>query len=179
VCVCAYSVETVENAGGRDKVKNDDNELGVFLMLKFVAAFAALTVLLLSVSTQVVEGDDGRIHITLLFLKADHGSGSGYLFYQDQKYALGINGTKIRRVWVTTIDLIGTASNLRSAADIIGTYTAADGEAAIVRHAKTVRLENTKGVVLELRAVNSNRWFSYLSGMTIKNLGWQPSPNSD
>ena len=32
------------------------------------------------------------------------------------------------------------------------------------------------GVVLEIRAVNLNRWFSLnLSGMTIKNLGWQPS----
>jgi hypothetical protein len=119
------------------------------LMLKFVAVFAALTVMQLSTSTRVAAGQ-GRIHIS--FLKAGYGSGSGYLFYQGQKYGLGISSPKIRRVWITSIDLIGTASNLRSAADIIGTYTAADAEAAIVRRGKTARLENTKGVVLEIRA---------------------------
>jgi hypothetical protein len=71
--------------------------------------------------------------------------------------------------------LIGTASNLRSPADIMGTYTAADA-GAIVRRAKMASLENAKGVVIEIRAVNLNRWFTLnLSGMTIKNLGWQPS----
>jgi hypothetical protein len=141
-------------------------------MLKFVAAVAALTVMLMS-ATQV-EAEEGRIHIT--FLKAGYGSGSGYLFYQGQKYGLAISSPEIRRVWVTTIDLIGTASNLRSAADIIGTYTAADAGVSIVRRAKMARLENAKGVVLEIRTVNLNRWFSLdLSGMTIKNPGWQPS----
>jgi hypothetical protein len=119
-------------------------------MLKFVAAVAVLTVMLMS-ATQV-EAEEGRIHIT--FLKAGYGSGSGYLFYQGQKYGLGVSSTKIRRIWITTIDLIGTASILRSAADVIGTYAAADAEAAIVKHAKTARLENAKGVVIEIQAVN-------------------------
>jgi hypothetical protein len=65
---------------------------------------------------------------------------------------------------------------LRSAADILGPYTAADSAAATVRRAKTVRLENDKGVVQEIRAVNLNRWSKLnLSGMTLKNAGWQPS----
>jgi len=65
---------------------------------------------------------------------------------------------------------------LRSAADIIGIYNGADPEAAIVKRAKIARLENGKGVVLEIRAVNLGRWSSLnLSGMTIKALGWQPS----
>ena len=150
------------------------NGRGPLWMLKFVAVFAALTVMPTNVSTQV-DAAEGRIHIT--FLKAGYGSGSGYLFYEGQKYGLAISSTKIRRVWITTIDLIGTAFNLRSAADIIGTYTAADAGVTIVRRAKIARLENTKGVVLEIRAVNLNPWFSLnLSGMTIKNVGWQPSP---
>ncbi len=121
--------------------------------------------------------DEGRIHLT--FFKAEYGNGSGYLFFRGQKFGLSVTGTKIRRVWITAIDLIGTASNLRSAADIIGTYTAADAEAAIVRYGKPARLDNAKGVVLEIRAVNLNRWFSLnLSGMTMKSAGWQPSPDS-
>ena len=121
-----------------------------------------------------VHADEARIHIT--FFKGAYGSGSGYLFFQGQKYGLGISSPKVRRVWVTTIDLIGTASNLRNAADIIGTYTAVDAQAATLSRTKIARVENSKGIVVEIRAVNLNRLFSLdLSGMTIKNLGWQPS----
>ena len=146
---------------------------GLFWILKFITAFVALTVMLMS-ATQV-PAEEGRVHIT--FLKGGYGSGSGYLFYRGQKYGLGISCTAIGRVWITSIDLIGAASNLRGAADIIGTYTAADAGTAIVSHAKMAKLENAKGVVLEIRAVNLNRWFTLnLSGMIIKNLGWQTSP---
>jgi hypothetical protein len=145
----------------------------VFRTLKFVVIFAVLTVLVITASSQV-RADEGRIHIT--FFKAAYGSGSGYLFFQGQKYGLGVSSTKIRRVWVTAIDLIGTASNLRNAADIIGTYTAVDAQSATISRSKMARLENAKGIVVEIRAVNLNRLFSLnLSEMTIKNLGWQPS----
>ena len=87
--------------------------------LKFVATFAVLTVLAIG-APGLVHADEGRIHIT--FFKGAYGSGSGYLFFQGQRYGLGVSSTKIGRIWVTTIDLIGTASNLRNAADIIGTY---------------------------------------------------------
>ena len=145
----------------------------VFRTLKFVVTFAVLTLLAITASSQV-RADEGRIHIT--FFKAAYGSGSGYLFFQGQKYGLGVSSTKIRRLWVTAIDLIGTASNLRNAADIIGTYTAVDAQSATISRSKIARLENAKGIVVEIRAVNLNRLFSLnLSGMTIKNLGWQPS----
>ena len=144
----------------------------VFRTLKLVV-IAVLTVLAITASSQV-RADEGRIHIT--FFKGASGSGSGYLFFQGQKYGLGISSTKIRRVWGTAIDLIGTASNLRNAADIIGTYTAVDAQSATISRSKMARLENAKGIVVEIRAVNLNRLFSLnLSGMTIKNIGWQPS----
>jgi hypothetical protein len=146
---------------------------GVFRNLRFAVIFAVLTVPPISASTQV-HAEEGRIHIT--FFKAGHGSGSGYLFYQGQKYGLAIVAPEIGRIWATSIDLIGTASDLHSASDIIGIYTAADAGAAAVRRTKTARLENKKGVVLEIRAVNLNRLFTLnLSGITIENLGWQPS----
>jgi hypothetical protein len=145
----------------------------VFRNLKFVVTFVVLAVLVITASSPV-HADEGRIHIT--FFKAGYGSGSGYLFFQGRKYGLSISSTKIRRIWITTIDLIGTVSNLQNVADVIGTYTAADDQAATIRHAKVARLQNAKGVVVELRAVNLNRLFSLdLSEMTIKNLGWEPS----
>ena len=143
------------------------NRPGPLGILKLVAALAVLLVLPTSASTPILADEEGRIQIT--FSKPD-GSGSGYLFYQGQKYSLGVSGAKIGRMWATSIDLIGTASNLRSAADILGTYNGTNPEAALVRRAATARLENAKGVVLEIRAVNLNRWSTLdLSGMILKN----------
>lgn len=140
-------------------------------MLRFVA-FILITALAAAASSQG-DADEGRIHIT--FFKGAYGSGSGYLFFQGQKYGLGVSSAKIGRVWATTIDLIGTASNLRNAADIIGTYTPVDAQSAAIRRSMAVRLENAKGTMIEIRAVNLNRLFSLnLADMTIKNLGWQP-----
>jgi hypothetical protein len=104
-----------------------------------ITTFAVLTVLAITAARQV-HAEEGRIQIT--FFKAGDGSGSGYLFFQGHKYGVSISSTKIRRVWVTTIDLIGTASNLRKAADIIGTYTGADDQAATLRRSKVARLQN-------------------------------------
>jgi hypothetical protein len=144
-----------------------------FRILKFVAVLVALITLLMSTFTLVLAEEEGRIQIT--FSKPD-GSGSGYLFYQSQKYSLGVSGAKIERMGATSIDLIGTASNLRSAGDILGSYNASNPEAALVRPAATARLQNAKGVVLEIRAVNLNRRSTLdLSGTTLKNVGWQPS----
>jgi hypothetical protein len=155
-------------------VRKLKNWRGVVWMLQCAVALSAVTAMPTVASAQT-DTETGRVQIS--FLKADRGSGSGYLFYQGQKYRLAIVGPEIRRIWATSIDLIGTASNLHSASDIIGTYTAADAAAATVRRAKMVRLENKKGAMLEIRAVNLNRWFTLnLSGMTIKNVGWQPSP---
>ena len=134
-----------------------------FWILKFVAAFVGLIMLAMSASTQVL-AEEGRIQIT--FSKSD-GSGSGYLFYQGQRYSLGVSGAKIGKMWATSIDLIGTASHLRDPGDILGTYNASDPKAA---------LQNEKGVVLEIRAVNLDRRSTLdLSGMTLKSAGWQPS----
>jgi hypothetical protein len=126
-----------------------------------------------TIAVSQVPADEARIHIT--FFKAAHGSGSGYLFFQSHKYGLSVSSPKIRKVWITTIDLISTASNLRNAAEIIGTYTGTD-QATTVKHAKVTRLQNDKGIILEIRAVNLSRLFTLnLPGMTIKNLGWEPS----
>jgi hypothetical protein len=139
----------------------------------FVVTLAALVLLPITFNPAHAE-EEGRVQIT--FSKPGYGRGSGYLFYQGQKYGLDVSATKIGRIRVTTIDFIGTASNLRSAADILGTYNGGDPEAALVRRAMTVRLENAKGVVLEIRAVNLNGASTLdLSGMTLKNVGWQPS----
>ena len=153
-------------------VKKSRNGRSFFWMLKLVTAFAALIVMSMSVYAQ--SNAEGRVQIT--FIKAA-GEVNGNLFFEGQKYGLSINGIKIGGFRITRIDLVGTASNLRSASDIIGTYTAADAKDATVAYARMAQLGNPKGVVLEVRGVNLNRRFTLnLSGMNIKNLGWQPPP---
>ena len=154
-------------------VKRSRNGRSFFWMLTLVTAFAAPTVISMSAYAQS-DADTGRIQIT--FVKAGS-EGNGNLFFGGQKYGLSINGIKIGGFRITRIDLVGTASNLLSASDIIGTYTAVDAKVATVGYTRTALLGNQKGVGLEIRGVNLNRRFTLnLSGLNIKNLGWQPPP---
>jgi hypothetical protein len=153
-------------------VKKSRNGRSFFWMLKLVTAFAALIVMSMSVYAQ--SNAEGRVQIT--FIKAA-GEGNGNLFFEGQKYGLSINGIKIAGFRIKRIDLVGTALNLRSASDIVSTYGAADAKDATVGYASMAQLENQKGVVLEVRGVNLNRRFTLnLSGMNIKDVGWQPRP---
>ncbi|MBO0715939.1 MAG: hypothetical protein J2P55_01205 [Rhizobiales bacterium] len=106
-----------------DNVKKLTNWRRVVWTLQFAVAIIALTTMSTLASAQN-DAETSRIQIS--FLKVARGSGSGYLFYQNQKYALAIVAPEIKRIWPTSIDLIGSASNLRGASDIIGTYTAGD-----------------------------------------------------
>ena len=146
---------------------------GLPLILTIVAIIAALTAAPMSASADI-DAESGRLQITLV--KTRYGGSSGILFYQGHKYGLAISGTQLKGVWIRRIDLIGDALNLRSATDIVGTFTALNGGDATLGHAKTARLQNPKGVILEIRGVNLNRNFTLnLSGMIIKNVGWETS----
>ena len=154
------------------KIRKSIKRRDVVCMLRSIVALGGLAAMLTSASAQT-DTETGRIHIT--FSKTGRGGGSGYLFYQGERYGLAVITPAIGKIWATSIDLIGTASNLHGASDVLGAYNAAVAGAAIAKRAKTVRLENKKGVVLEIRSVNSSRWSTLnLSGMTLKNSGWRP-----
>ena len=159
----------------REDSQDNSNGRGFFWVMKVVVVLAVLTGMSRSAPTQAAA--EGRIQITLV--KTGYGEGSGILFYEGQRYGLGISGTKLKGFLIRKVNLTGTVLNLRSAGDIIGTYTG-DGDIAIVGPAKMARLENSKGVVIEIQGVNLRRNFTLnLAGMSIKNLGWQPSPESN
>jgi hypothetical protein len=144
------------------------------MIFKVVAAVVALALPVISPSSQVYAEEEARVHIT--FSKPGFDNASGYLFYQGQKYRLAVSGTKVGRIWVTSLDFIGTVSSLHSPADILGTYNTGDPKAAVVGSASMARLENAKGVNLEIRAVNLKRGSTLdLFGMKLKNVGWQPT----
>ncbi len=59
-----------------------------FETLRLVATLALLMIVSIFASGQV-HADESRVHIT--FFKGASGNGSGYLFFQGQKYGLGVS----------------------------------------------------------------------------------------
>ena len=109
-----------------------------------------------------------RIHVVKAGFIVGVGGGTGVLMYHGPRYRLGIGGIGVGSLGVAAADLVGTAYNLRSPADIAGHYGAAGAGGAFVAGAAAVRLQNDKGVVLELHGVQAGFQVSLgLAGMTI------------
>ena len=78
--------------------------------------------------------------------------GQGVLVFKGKEYPLQLDGISAGMIGVSRTDLAGTASHLRTAADIAGSYTAVGAGAAWRGVAgRTVRLRSDKGVILNLR----------------------------
>ena len=83
------------------------------------------------------------------------GGGRGTLVFQGRRYPLSVGGLSFgATIGASKADLTGRAYNLRQASDIAGTYTAVGAGVAVAGGASGIRLQNAKGVVLELRGRN-------------------------
>jgi hypothetical protein len=143
--------------------------LRLFRVVKFGAVMLAGALMLVSMSTQS-KAQTGTVNIKIV--KAGFivgvGGGSGTLTFNGKSYRLSIGGVSVGTIGVATVNLVGTARNLRTAADIAGTYAAASASVAVVGGAKVAKLQNEKGVILELHGVQLGLEASLsLSGMTI------------
>jgi hypothetical protein len=109
-----------------------------------------------------------RLKITKVGFIVGVGGGSGTLTFRGKTYRLSIGGVSAGTIGAAGADLVGTASNLRTAADIAGTYSAVSGGVAVGGGAKGATLRNANGVVLQLqgRQVGFEASLS-LSGLTI------------
>ena len=146
--------------------------LGFFRTMKFGAAILAGALMMVAASTEsrAQTGTTGTVRIQIV--KAGFivgvGGGKGTLTFNGKSYPLNIGGVSVGTIGVATVNLEGTARNLRTAADIAGTYGAASASVAIVGGAKVATLKNEKGVVLEVHGVQLGLEASLsLSGMTI------------
>jgi hypothetical protein len=79
------------------------------------------------------------------------GGGTGTLRFKGKTYPLRVEGLSAGTIGVAQADLVGTASNLRDPTDIVGSYSAAGAGVAIAGGARSIQLQNSKGVVLNLR----------------------------
>jgi hypothetical protein len=135
-----------------------------------IAAAAIAAILALGSATSPSYADTGtvRMRITKAGFIFGVGGGTGTLHFKGHSYRLRIDGISAGTIGVATADLAGTASNLGAAADIAGAYSAISGGAAFAGGGKSARLQNAKGVVLDLHGTQVGFEVSLsLSGATI------------
>ena len=136
---------------------------------KFGSAFAVAAFMLTSApSLSYAETGSVRMKITKVGFIVGIGGGSGTLTFKGKQYGLSIGGVSAGTIGVATVDLVGTATNLRTAADIAGSYSAASAGLAVAGGAKVATLQNGNGVVLKLQGRQVGFEASLaLSGLTI------------
>jgi hypothetical protein len=97
------------------------------------------------------------------------GGGRGVLTFQGRRYPFSVGGLSVGlTIGASKAELIGRARNLRQPSDLAGTYTAVGAGIAIAGGAQGIRLQNAKGVVLELLGRRAGFDFSAgVGGVTI------------
>jgi hypothetical protein len=141
----------------------------LFRATKFCAAIIVATTMVAGTPTRsYAETGSVRLKITKVGFIVGVGGGSGTLTFRGKHYRLSIGGVSAGTIGVAGMDLVGTASNLRTAADIAGTYSALAAGVAVAGGAKVATLQNSNGVVLQLqgRQVGFSASLS-VSGLTI------------
>src|SRR5262249_48830470 len=92
--------------------------------MKLCAAIIAAAIMLTAAAPQSYAATGSvRFHIVKAGFIVGIGGGSGILNFKGRQYRLGIGGINFGTIGASAVDLVGTASNLRTAADIVGTYT--------------------------------------------------------
>jgi len=137
--------------------------------VKFCAAILLAAVVVTGTfSPSYAETGSVHIKITKVGFIVGVGGGSGTLTFKGKHYRLSIGGVSAGTIGVAGATLVGTASNLRTAADIAGTYSAVSGGIAVAGGAKVATLQNSNGVVLQLHGKQVGFEASLsLSGLTI------------
>jgi hypothetical protein len=120
--------------------------------IKHAIAMIAAAMLLAALPSQSY-ADTGTVRITAT--KAGFivgvGGGSGTLTFHGKTYPLSVGGISVGTIGIAKFELVGRASNMRSPQDIAGAYSAVSASLAVAGGAKTAQLQNSKGVILELR----------------------------
>ena len=117
-------------------------------------SLVALAMAIMSVSAGPGWAATGTVHVEIA--KAGFivgvGGGRGTLVFQGRRYPLRVGGLSFgATIGASKAELVGRAYNLRRPSDIAGTYTAVGGGVAVGGGASAIRLQNAKGVVLDLR----------------------------
>jgi hypothetical protein len=136
---------------------------------KLCAAIAITAIMLIgALSWSYAESGSVRFNIVKAGFIVGVGGGSGTLNFQGRNYQLSIGGINVGTIGASAVELVGTAENLRTAADIAGTYSQGSAALAIVGGGRVAELQNQNGVVLKVSgpAIGLEASLS-ISGMTV------------
>ncbi|MGO9421440.1 hypothetical protein [Roseiarcus sp.] len=143
--------------------------LGSIPAMKFGAGFVAATIMLVGASVGSL-AETGTVHLNVVnagFIVST-GSGTGTLSFQGRTYRLSVGSTGFGTIGVAGSALVGSAYNMRTVADIAGTYSAVAAGLTVGGGAQVARFQNANGVILELLGVQAGLEVSLGSaGMTI------------
>jgi hypothetical protein len=121
-----------------------------------LAVVAACLIAAASVSAQQNEPlyPIGRITFETTSIAAGVGVswGSGVFTFQGKQYPISVQGLGLGSVGIAKVNAVGDVYNLKSAADLAGTYVGLSGGIAIAGGAKGILARNQHGVVLDIRA---------------------------
>jgi hypothetical protein len=136
---------------------------------KLCAAIVVAAIMLTgALSLSYAETGSVRFNIVKAGFIVGVGGGSGTLNFQGRNYQLSIGGINIGTIGLSAVDLVGNAENLRTAADIVGTYSQGSAALAVVGGGRVAELQNQNGVVLKVSGPEIGLEASLsLSGMTI------------
>ena len=114
---------------------------------------AALSMLLACGLASPSRADTGTVRV--VFTKGGFivgvGGGSGVLYFRGHRYPFRVSGMSVGfTIGASTTQFSGHALNLRSPADIQGTYSVLGAGGALAAGAGGVQLQNEKGVILQL-----------------------------
>jgi len=140
------------------------------MLKKALVLLAALFVASSSPSYAQGQGQTGtvRVKVVRVGLVVGGGGGNGTLTYRGRVYPFTVSGLGVGTIGAASADLAGRAYNLRRASDIVGAYTSVGAGLTLAGGVKAVRLQNSNGVVLELRGVTRGvEVAASLTGMTI------------
>jgi hypothetical protein len=150
----------------------------IFRAIKLCSAILMAFVILTAVpSRSYAESGTIRLKVTKVGFIVGVGGGSGILTFKGKNYRLSVGGVSAGTIGAAGADLVGTASNLRTAEDIAGSYSAVSAGVAVAGGAKAVALQNSNGVVLKLQGKQVGFEASLsLSGLTISVQPQQANP---
>jgi len=137
---------------------------------QFASALVAAAVVFAATPASAQSASTGSVRLSIF--KAGFivgaGGGQGTLTFKGKTYRLSVGGVGLGSLGIASVRLTGTASNLRTASDIAGTYGAAGAGATFVGGGQVATLQNEKGVVLSLRGAQAGFQVSLgVAGMTI------------
>ena len=138
-------------------------------LIKSISAVAAAAFIAATSAPALADSGAVRLRMANAGFIVGIGGGNGTLTFRGRTYPLRIGGITLGTIGASGGTLVGRARHLRTATDIVGTYSAIGAGAALAGGARVIRMQNSNGVILELQGMQAGFEASLgLSGFSLQ-----------